>query len=114
MDIRIENNGPLRVAYLSGESNNKDSEFLKEALDDLIAGRGTGIALDLSGLKTINSSGLSALIHLNTRSRLAGGYVVLVNPSPFVREVLEITRLDKLFDFCATVEEARVRVGKLY
>lgn len=109
MEVRIESLGALKVAYLSGESDS-DGQFLKETLDELVAGSGTATAVDLSALKTINSSGLSALIHLVTRSRLAGGQVFVINPAPYVREVMEITRLDKLFDICATLEEARNRL----
>lgn len=110
MDVRIENIGPLKVAFLSGELDS-DGSLLKEALEELVAGSGAATAVDLSGLKTINSSGLSALIHLVTRSRLAGGQVLVINPSPYVREVLEITRLDKLFDICASLEDARKRLA---
>ena len=110
MEIRCERLGALRIAYVAGEINPHDADRFQEALEELVAGPDEGAAVDLSGLQTINSNGLSALIHLVTRSRLAGGQVFLINPTPFVRHVLEITRLDRLFDICATVDEARARL----
>lgn len=110
MDIRMERLGDLRIAYVTGDMNPDNEARFRDALDDLVAGPGGGTAVDLSGLKTINSNGLSALIHLVTRSRLAGGQVFLIHPTPFVRQVMEITRLDRLFDICASVDEVRARL----
>lgn len=111
MDIRAESDGSFKVAYLAGEPSGDDEQRLREALEDLVAAPHGVTAVDLAALKTISSGCLSALIHLVTRSRLAGGQVFLVSPSPFVREILEITRLDRLFDICANLDEARRRMA---
>lgn len=111
MEIHIIQDAALKIAQITGDMNSADVERLKETLEELVTGPDAGSVVDLTGLRTINSAGLAALIHLVTRSRLAGGQVVLVNPMPFVREILEITRLDRLFDICATLEEARRRLS---
>jgi anti-anti-sigma regulatory factor len=40
------------------------------------------------------------------RVRPNGGYVRVAGPNPLVRQILEITKLTKLFGGYATVEEA--------
>ena len=69
------------------------------------------LAVELSGLESIDSSNLSVLINLATRARLAGASVVLVAPSPFVRGILEVTRLITWFDVCDSVEDVAVKFG---
>ncbi len=49
------------------------------------------VALDLSELSFIDSSGISELLRVRDAFDSAGGSLVIVNPSPAVRRVLEIT-----------------------
>lgn len=85
-----------------------DADQLNQALGETPYGDQARLAFDLSGLKSIDSTGLAALIAIVTRSRLTQGRVVLVSPSPFVAGVLSVTRLDAWFDVCpdmATAEQ---------
>ncbi|MBI4718124.1 MAG: STAS domain-containing protein [Planctomycetes bacterium] len=111
MDVLVESVGTVRVARVSGEVTTETVESFSEAMQELVVGQGAALAVDLSGLRFVNSDGLAALIHLVTRSRLNGGQVVLFAPSPFVREVLNITRLDTWFDICDSQAEACLRVS---
>ena len=98
MELQVDRNGPFPVARLSGELTSQDARTLSDSLYDFVAGRGAKLAIDLSALESIDSSGLSALISLVTRARLGGGQVVLVAPTSFVSGVFNVTRLDTWFD----------------
>ena len=98
MDIRIEEHGPIRVAHLTGEIDPREGEHALDELYPMVTSPGTLLAVDLSGLESINSTGLSSLINLVTRARLAQGRVVLVAPSPFVSSVFEVTCLNTWFE----------------
>jgi len=54
--------------------------------------------LDLSEVTFLDSSGLGALISLNKTLRLRKGMMRLLNPAPNVRQLLELTRLDHVFE----------------
>lgn len=56
------------------------------------------IALDLSELRRVDSSGLSALLSVLKAARAAGGDVVLLSPSDAVVSVLRLTRLDQILE----------------
>ena len=56
------------------------------------------LLVDLSGVDLLSSIALAKLITLNGRMRAAGGRLTLVNPSPIVRQVLKITRLDTVLE----------------
>jgi len=67
--------------------------------DTVISERETRIVvLDLSDVETIDAGGLAALVSLHHWTRSREIQLKLVNPSHFVREMLERTRLDQVFD----------------
>ena len=106
LEIQVNDRGAFQVVRLGGELRAMDADRLDPTIGELALGEGARLAIDLSGLRLIDSSGLSALIHLVTRARLTRGRVVLVAPSPFVAGILDVTRLDRWFDVCATLSEA--------
>ena len=56
-------------------------------------------------------SGLGSLIGVLKRAAARGGDVKLARPRPSVKLVLEITRANKIFNLCPTVEEALAAAG---
>ena len=54
--------------------------------------------LDLSGVRFLDSSGLGALISLHKTLRSQNGAVRLVKPASNVRQILELTRLHRVFE----------------
>ena len=56
------------------------------------------IVLDLSEVESIDAAGLSALVSLHHRSRSRGIQLRLVNPSRFVLEIFNRTKLSSVFD----------------
>lgn len=62
------------------------------------------ILIDLAELEYIDSTGLGALIGLLKRAKEKGGSVKLLNPQPYIKKILSITGLDKIFNV-QTMEE---------
>jgi len=54
--------------------------------------------LDLSALTFLDSSGLGALISLHKTLRSRNGSVRLLKPAPNVLQILELTRLHRVFE----------------
>jgi anti-sigma B factor antagonist len=111
VDVRIEHDGPCTFAHLSGEMTGDETSEAAEALREFAGGPSARLAVVLSSLKLIDSTGLAVLINLVNRARLSGGRVVLVAPSAFVASVFNVTRLDTWFDMCADLAEARKQLG---
>lgn len=57
---------------------------------------GRSVVLDLGGVDAIDAAGIGLLISLQA----AGIYLRLMNPSQNVREMLRLTNLDSIFEFC--------------
>src|SRR4029077_13884276 len=65
----------------------------------VVTGKDTRIVvLDLSEVESLDAGGLTALVSLHHWTRNHGIQLKLVNPSHFVREMLECTHLDSVFD----------------
>jgi anti-anti-sigma factor len=56
------------------------------------------VVLDLSEVAVLDAGGLTALVSLHHWTRSRGIQLKLVNPSHFLREMLERTRLNLVFD----------------
>ena len=63
--------------------------------------------VDMKELRHINSSGLGVLITLLTRSRKAGGDVVLANLPANIQNLLLITKLNSIFKIANSLEEGK-------
>ena len=60
------------------------------------------IELDLSDVRFLDSSGLGALISLHKTMCSQNGQVRLLNPSDTAQQILELTRLHRLFEIART------------
>jgi anti-anti-sigma factor len=69
------------------------------------------IVLDLSDVEAIDAGGLSALLSLQEWTLTRGIQLKLVNPSHFVREVLERTGLDRVFEITSLHDALVVLAG---
>ena len=70
---------------------------------EVISARDTRlIVMDLSEVESIDAAGLSALVSLHHRSRSRGIQLRLVNPSRFVLEMLNRTKLSFVFDISSS------------
>ena len=58
----------------------------------------TCLRMDLSSMTFLDSSGLGALISLHKSLRTQNGMVQLMNPTSSVRQILELTRLHRVFE----------------
>lgn len=68
------------------------------------------LIIDLSSVKYVDSSGLSALLLANRASKQVGGLLVLVGLNEHVSKLIHISKLDQVFEILPTVQEAIDRV----
>jgi anti-sigma B factor antagonist len=101
----------VMVVDVSGELSRRASSLLNP-LKELLADGRSKLILDLSALSYVDSSGLGQLISLWTSIGKRGGQLILLRPSPRVREQLEITKLDTVFTIINHEAEALQRIQK--
>lgn len=97
LSIDVEKTGHVAVARCVGRLVR--GEAVRTLKDAVVSERDTRIiVLDLSDVEAIDAGGLSGLISLQEWTLTRGIQLKLVNPSHFVREVLERTGLDRVFE----------------
>ncbi len=78
---------------------------LKCRIDHLVQDGTPRILVDLSRALLLDSSDIGRLIRAHETVRRAGGRIHLCNVQPQVGRLLEITRLDTMFDIHSTRDE---------
>lgn len=86
------------VVDVSGNIDMSNSPEVRKALLSEFRQRGVKVALNLSGVGYIDSSGVASLIEALKASRDSGSRFVLFGLNESAREVLKISRLLKLFE----------------
>ena len=87
-------------------------EEIGETLYDLVDSRNCKrLVLDFTAVRFLSSSALGILITLQKKAKTIKGQVVLCALKDDLRKVFQITKLEKLFTFAKTEEEALAVFG---
>ena len=100
IDTTRDDNGS--VISVGGDIDLYSSPRLRDAIFAEIDVGGGRLALDLSEVRYMDSSGVAILVEGLQRAKKAGVGFKLVAPSPKVMQVLEMTRLDSVFEVGTT------------
>ncbi|MDH3284301.1 MAG: STAS domain-containing protein [Acidobacteriota bacterium] len=111
MAIRVRHNGPVAVVEVQGDVTfgsgalGRPLNLKGEAVDDVGATIGrlldderAMILLDMHSVRFIDSAGIGEMVAFKKRAVERGGDVKLLNPSERVRQLIEIVRLNEIFE----------------
>ena len=103
----------VNLFMLSGELIDRvqAKELLAEIDTNIIKGE-SKILLNLKDLNYVNSNGLDVLIRILTKARKASGDAAICCVNNKINELLVITRLDSIFNVCASEEKAIEKLNK--
>jgi anti-sigma B factor antagonist len=87
----------LKIGGLK-ELGAENSQFFREQVQAALPDRLQSIEVDLSQISFLDSCGLGALISLRKTATSRNGKVRLLNPSPRVQLLFDVTRMHKLFE----------------
>lgn len=111
LHVDVEPRGGDIVVTLSGSADMDQLDQLGSLLLDAARAAPRKLILVLSGLTFICSAGLGLLIQAHNLCHPRGVPVVLVGVTPPVQQVLCTTRLTKLMEIVATVDDAIAAPG---
>ena len=90
--------GPCLLAKYSGEITMEITQDFKHAVEAALEKEESlALALDLSEVSFMDSSGIGFLVSCNTRLQSLGKRLVLLSPSPQVRKTLGLVQLMEFF-----------------
>lgn len=107
MDFNIEERDQITVIIPKGQlMGGPDATTLAETARDMLSEGKQAFLVDMVHVDRMNSSGLGILIGGLTTIRNGGGSLKLLNVKPKIRELLKITKLDRVFEIYDNEEEA--------
>jgi anti-anti-sigma factor len=102
LKINAKNLGALAILCLQGRIVIGETEALSRAV--LSQSGIDALILDLARVSTIDAGGLGVLLELREQTQLRGIDLKLMNVTKLVSWVLEITRLNSVFEVTSTAE----------
>lgn len=107
MKLSAKKNDGITIIKLSGNIlGGPDASALNDMLHSLIEKNQKKVVLDLSGVNTMNSSGLGMLIGALTTMKNAGGDLKIAAASKKIESLLVITKLISVFELFPTIKSA--------
>ena len=100
-------NGILYLTLTGDLIGSPDTDQLLHSVNEHLGEAVTNCAVDLSGIRYINSTGIGVLVSLLTKFRSRGGEMVLINPADHPKKMLALTKLNNIFTVAADQAAAR-------
>jgi anti-sigma B factor antagonist len=101
-----EQKGATIIALSGNVMGGPDATVLNQQIHQLISDGTRKVVIDLADVQFVNSSGLGMLIGSLTTMRNAGGELKIACASKKVETLIEVTKLDRVFDLHKTVNAA--------
>ncbi|MBN2070364.1 MAG: STAS domain-containing protein [Candidatus Krumholzibacteriota bacterium] len=113
MKIKKKDVDGVTILELSGEMyGGPDNMKLIDVISELIEEKKLDLVINLSKVKWISSTGLGILVSARSRYAKEGGVVKLCQPNDRVLGILQVTRLNLIFDVYESEKEAIEAIGK--
>ena len=97
--MKIENQGACLCISDIAELTAVNSASFRDQISAVLPGAPAVIEIDLSSTRFVDSSGLGALFALYRAMAQRNGSVLrLLNPRPEIRQLLELTQMQQLFE----------------
>ena len=99
--LTLECLGDVTILHCAGRIvAGKEADLLRKAV--LCQLDGGTVVLDLAQVGAVDGGGIGTLVFLHASAGTAGTEFKLMNPTHSVRELLEVTHLDSVFDISAS------------
>ncbi len=98
LDIQVSGSNTTSLITVTGEVDLYTSPKLRTAILEAVPAAGAKVELNLSGVRYMDSSGVATLVEGLRSARDHNKGFALVAPSAAVMKVLELAKLDSIFE----------------
>lgn len=107
MKIKVKEKAGVTILKLSGEMHGGQENLeLVDIVKDLASKDKLDIVINLSKVKWISSTGLGILVSARSSLAKEGGIVKICEPNDRILGILQVTRLNVIFDVYDSEDEA--------
>jgi anti-sigma B factor antagonist len=103
-----EIDGDVLVIRADGGLNQATAGQISEQVSALVAGGVRHVIVDCASLSVLSSTGIGVLLMLHARMKKEGGDVRLCGLRGFVVQVLQLAKLDRMFQLYPDVGQAKL------
>lgn len=96
LKVQVKKTGSIAILHLQGRIIRGETAVLQNAMNSQT--EVSAVMLDLGGVNAIDAHGLGVMLQLREGTETKGIEFKLVNVTKNVRRILEITRLDSVFE----------------
>ena len=109
MRVNVRKIGHVDIVDLSGKIKIGEGDVvLRDKVSDLLDNGGAHILLNLEKVSYMDSAGIGELVACYKRAKEKDGTVKLLNPSGKVYDLLQLTKLEEVFETYRDEKEALV------
>ena len=109
MKTNVRQIGHVSVVDISGKITIGEGDVvLREKVNELLDGNNKHILLNLEKVSYMDSAGIGELVACYKRAKEKDGTVKLLNPSGKVYDLLQLTKLEEVFETFRDEKEALV------
>ncbi len=109
--IRIEDKDDFTIMYLDGTFNSEEqNKALQDNFEKLASEDKNRIIIDFTDVFYFNSIAIRGLMTGRKKIKAEGGNIVFCNLGEYVENIFKLTRLNVIFKFCDSLEEASKEV----
>ena len=107
MELDTKDDGDVTIITVQGDLVIGDAEtHFKKTVTRLLEEGRIHLLVDMAGVGFLDSSGLGALVRALTNSQKEGGQTKLLHAGPQIRKLLQMTKLDSVFELHEDMEAA--------
>ena len=107
MELTTREDGGVTIVTVTGDLVIGEAETtFKKTVTRLLEEGHVNLLIDLSAVGFLDSSGLGALVRALTNAQKEGGQTKLLNAGPQIRKLLQMTKLDSVFEIHEDMEAA--------
>jgi len=106
MEIDVLKKGNISILQISGDVDLYSSPQVREQVVNLIDKKNPNLLVNLADVTYMDSSGVATLVEALQLTNKKGGKLKLFNLGNAIRDVFELSRLDKVFDICQSEQQA--------
>ena len=106
LSLETRHHGDVVIIYCQGRIVYRNEAAALSSLVGEVLRESGKVVLDLSGVSSIDSAGIGELVLLHSWAQAKNADLKCASPSPFVRDLLDLTRLDSFFEIHPSLDEA--------
>ena len=106
LELEILKKDGTSILKITGDVDLYSSPQVRKQVLSLISKKNKNLLVDLADVNYMDSSGVATLVEALQLTKKSGGKLKLFSLGTTVKDVFELSRLDKVFDICDNEQQA--------